>query len=78
MPVRPLTQDRKPLAHNRRLLQQVRRRLARYERRYELASDQLAAALASGRLRDTAEVCRWLIDYETYQALRSERTARLE
>ena len=41
----------------------------RMERRYECSSEVMAAEVASGKARDTAEVARWLIDYQTLQYL---------
>lgn len=39
------------------------------ERRYECSSEVMAAEVASGKARDTAEVARWLSDYRTLQSL---------
>lgn len=39
------------------------------ERRYECSSEVMAAEVASGKARDTAEVARWLSDYRTLQYL---------
>ena len=41
----------------------------RMERRYECSSEVMAAEVASGKARDTAEVARWLNDYRTLQYL---------
>ena len=41
----------------------------RMERRYECSSEVMAAEVASGKSRDTAEVARWLSDYRTLQFL---------
>ena len=43
--------------------------IARMERRYECSSEVMAAEVASGKARDTAEVARWLSDYQTLQSL---------
>lgn len=43
--------------------------IARMERRYECSSEVMAAEVASGKARDTAEVARWLSDYRTLQYL---------
>lgn len=39
------------------------------ELRYECSSEVMAANVASGKARDTAEVARWLSDYRTLQFL---------
>lgn len=47
--------------NRRRLVQEFRREVATYERRYELPSAKLRAALKDGRLQETAEIAAWLI-----------------
>lgn len=58
------------LAQNKeRLLKDLRRRLRAFEGRFELSSERVEEELASGRLRETAEVCDWVIALRTYRAL---------
>lgn len=58
------------LAQNRdRLLRDLRREMRGFEARFELSSDKLEDELASGRLRETAEVCNWVIATRTYRTL---------
>ncbi len=58
------------LEQNRqRLLRELNQKLRQYEARYELSSNRVEAALASGQLRDTAEVCDWVVALRTIQAL---------
>ena len=64
-----------PRAHVRsEPVEQTIRRLetfvSRMERRYECASDVMAAELKSGRIRETAEVSRWLGEYGVLGELR--------
>lgn len=59
-----------------RLLQELRDKMRRYEARYEIASGRIEEELASGRLRETAEVCDWLIAFRTYRRLQDEQQAR--
>lgn len=47
--------------------------VSRMERRYEYESSFVAQAIASGQLKETAEVSRWLISYRTLQRLRTNR-----
>ena len=42
----------------------LRRRVAAYEARYQIRSDDVHAAIDSGRLIETEEVCDWIMDYE--------------
>lgn len=44
--------------------------VGRMEHRYECKSAKLAAAVKTGRVRETAEVSRWLANYETLEMLR--------
>jgi hypothetical protein len=53
-----------------RLLRSLRRKLRGYEARFELSSDRLDQELAAGRLRETAEICDWVIAFHTYRALK--------
>jgi hypothetical protein len=66
------------LSENRRqLLAELRPLIAAYETRYEIASADLPHALESGLVRDTEDVCDWVIAWETYVAL-TAGPARLE
>lgn len=47
-----------------------------FEDRYELPSDLLEDALRRGEIRETAEVVRWWIAYQTLRGLADEREAR--
>jgi len=55
------------------LLSQLNKLLREYETRYELKSEHLEAELTSGRMRETAEVCNWLIAFHTYKRLENGR-----
>lgn len=67
------------LEQNRqRLLKEMGRRLREYEARYELSSDRLEEELAAGRIRETHEVCKWLVDLRAYRAMSHERPTRVE
>jgi hypothetical protein len=58
-----------------RLIRDYERRVLEFEGRYEIESEDLAAELAAGRLRETAEVAEWVIAWRTLEALRSEVAA---
>jgi hypothetical protein len=58
-----------------RLIRDYERRVLEFEGRYEIESKDLAAELAAGRLRETAEVAEWVIAWRTLEALRSEVAA---
>jgi len=71
MAVQPIVWDALALLeqNRQRLMKELQTALHAYEARYELPSDRLEDELAAGRIRETAEVCEWLIDWHTYQAL---------
>ncbi|HEX5498847.1 MAG TPA: hypothetical protein VFX03_06465 [Thermomicrobiales bacterium] len=45
----------------------LRQRIRAYEERYQIRSDEVHAAIDSGRLVETEEVCDWIMDYELLQ-----------
>jgi hypothetical protein len=59
-----------------RLLRELRKTLKQFEARYEIASSRLEEELAAGRLRETTEICDWLIAFRTYRLLEDEQQAR--
>lgn len=62
------------LEQNRQnLLKEYRRKLREYETRYEMSSAEAEEALSSGRLRETAEVCDWMIAHQLYRSLQNGR-----
>jgi predicted transcriptional regulator len=66
------------LAENRqRLIRELLPQIRRYEDRYEIQSESLAAALADGRIADTEEICDWVIAWETYRALTASGSPQL-
>lgn len=52
-----------------RLLRELRDKLGRYEARYEMASGRVEGELTAGRLRETTEICDWLMAFRTYRML---------
>ena len=65
-------------ANRPRLLEELRRELNQYETRYELRSERVEEELKAGRLRETSEICDWVITYHFYQAVLRGSEARLE
>ncbi len=49
-----------PVRDGRRLRTTLYRRVRAYERRYEMSSEQMAALLQEGRIRETAELIKWM------------------
>lgn len=64
------------LVSNRaQVVRTLRKRLRRFEAHYELRSGELDREIAAGRLRETADVARWLVSWRSYQRLVNTRTA---
>jgi len=63
--------------NQRRLVASLRARLQSFEARYELRSESVRDALTDGRLRDTEDVCDWVVAWEAYCAA-TAGPARLE
>jgi hypothetical protein len=61
--------------NRRRLLLELEQELRVYERRYELSSHLVEQELKAGRLRETAEICDWVIAYTAFRALQDGRPA---
>lgn len=59
-----------------RLLRELRDTMRRFEARYEIASSRVEDEVAAGRLRETAEICEWLIALRTHRLLQDEQQAR--
>ena len=59
-----------------RLLRDLKEKMRNCEARYEIASSRVEEEVAAGRLRETAEVCEWLIAIRTYRLLQDEQQAR--
>lgn len=73
-----LTADPVSLERDRqRLVADLLPRLRKYEARYELPSHRLPDELRAGRIRETGEICRWLILWEAYSVAVRGRSPRL-
>ena len=51
------------------LAREIQQRLWHWENLYELPSTRLVEAVESRQLRETKDVCDWLIEWELYQDL---------
>jgi len=69
----PSTDAAKLNLGRRRMVRATLRKMRRYEARYELTSDRVEAEMSAGRLRETAEVCDWVIAYHSYLSLQNGR-----
>ncbi len=46
---------------------QLRQRVRGYEIAFQMPSERVHAAIEDGTLRETHEVCRWIMDYDQLQ-----------
>ncbi len=51
----------------------LERFVARFERRYEMSSEDMIALIESGRFRETAEIGLWLLKYRSLLDFRTLR-----
>ncbi len=65
--VRELIAERHDTAQMRRNREELVDRVAGYEVKYNLRSDEVHAAIDSGQLRETQEICSWLIAHEVLE-----------
>ncbi len=71
--VRPERDNTTLLEGNRQqLLRHYRQQLRSYETRYELPSTRVVEELQAGRLRETADVCDWVMVIQAQQMLGHE------
>jgi hypothetical protein len=56
-------------ANRDQLRRTLQRKLRGYESRFELPSSRVESELSSGRLRETDEICDWVIAFRTLSAL---------
>lgn len=69
------------LLEHTQTLERLRARVEGFERRYGIPSAEVHAAIEAGRLRETDEVCDWILDDELVRAAEAEparRAPRLE
>jgi hypothetical protein len=59
-------------AHQQRQRDRLRTEVESYERRYGLSSQEAEDAIADGRLRETFDVCRWMMAHDVLR--RAEET----
>ncbi len=69
--VADLLAQRPKVADNAEALKELRELLKQYEDRYNLPSNQLHAALETGELAETLDVCDWLIHYSIFLRVQS-------
>lgn len=51
-------------SEHERVVAKLRLRVQAYERQFEIRSCDIHRAIDSGELTETAEVCRWIVDYD--------------
>lgn len=63
--------DNIQVASGKAMRNNLSRRIRKYERRYEVTSEEMATRLRSGCVHDTAEIIEWMQAYHVLQYLRS-------
>lgn len=58
----PTNIDDIPVIPAGKLRAKLRRRIRTYERRYEMSTDDMRAVVRKDPLRETWEICQWLMD----------------
>lgn len=73
MTAQPTGQEAEDLLeqNRKRALQTTLCKMQRYEARYEMPSSSVEAEMNAGRLRETAEICDWVIAYHRYILLQN-------
>jgi hypothetical protein len=69
--IESVKQQRTVLADAARRRSDLERRIDHYERKYGVASNALRTEIHAGRMRETQEVCHWLIDYDLLRRVKS-------
>lgn len=59
-----LLSQRAALVKSHQRLAEIESRVRGYEQRYGMKSHAVPTAINSGQLKETKDVCRWLMDYD--------------
>ncbi len=62
--VNKLLSQRAALVKSHQRLAEIEGRVRHYEQRYGMKSQVVPTAINSGQLKETKDVCRWLMDYD--------------
>lgn len=69
--VKELHRDQAVLERHYRRLAEIKANIAECEAKYGITSDQIHEAIENGELKETLEVCRWIMDYERLKRIAS-------
>ena len=50
----------------------IKRSIRRFERRYEMKSDEMCEMLTAGKVRETVEILKWMQDFHALRSLNGE------
>ncbi len=68
---RDLLQQRHTLARSEKRQLELATQIKMYETKYGIKSRSIHAAIERGHLRETQEVCRWIMDYDLLKRTRA-------
>lgn len=68
---RELLRDAEALRRHARSMHDLEQRVAAFEQRFDMPSSKIHEAIESGALRESADVCTWIMDYELLEHVRS-------
>jgi hypothetical protein len=57
-------------------IEKLEREISSFERRYKRSSDEALAAVKAGKMRETPEIARWLINHRALKHLRQALAGR--
>ena len=72
--MRPTKLEDIPVVPVSKLRAKLRRRIKTYERRYEMSTEKMRAVVRKDPLRETNEICKWLMDAALLEDLEEERS----
>lgn len=68
---RELLRDADALRRHARCVGDLESRVAAFERRFELSSSKIHEAIDSGTLRESPDVCTWIMDHDLLERVRT-------
>ena len=71
---KPTTLEDIPVVPVSKLRAKLRRRIKTYERRYEMSTKRMREVVREDPLRETNEICKWLMDAALLEDLEEERS----
>ena len=71
---KPTTPADIPVVPASKVRAQLRRRIRRYEQRYEMSTEKMREVVRKDPMRETNEICKWLMDAALLKYLNGEES----